>query len=128
MFEKSLVLEILEQIDFAVSRIMSSCENIKIADDFIASNDGMLRLESACMLLSTIGESIKNLDKKTEGILLIKYPSIEWKKIMGMRDIIVHHYFDIDAETVWDAVQNKLPELKLVIEKMIDDEKHHSCI
>ncbi|MDR1719784.1 MAG: DUF86 domain-containing protein [Dysgonamonadaceae bacterium] len=42
------------------------------------------------------------------------------EKGMGMRDIIVHHYFDIDIETVFDVVRNKLPELKNAIAKMKD--------
>ncbi|MDL2230981.1 DUF86 domain-containing protein [Bacteroidales bacterium OttesenSCG-928-L19] len=122
MHENNLIIEILRQLEFAVNRIIDSCENIKTANDFNISNDGILRLESTCMLLSTIGESVKNIDKRTEGKLLIKYPTIEWKKIMGMRDMIVHHYFDIDIETIWDVVQNKLPELIIVLEKMITDE------
>ncbi|MDR1747408.1 MAG: DUF86 domain-containing protein [Tannerella sp.] len=118
MPDDKLIAEILKQIDFAIDRVITSCENITVADDFATSSDGMLRLESACMLISTIGESIKNIDKRTDGKLLANYPSIEWKKVMGMRDIIVHHYFDIDTETVFDVVRNKLPELKTVIEKM----------
>lgn len=39
-------------------------------------------------------------------MLLDKYPAIEWKKIMGMRDILSHHYFDIDAEIVFTFVMN----------------------
>jgi len=123
MPENKLIIEILRQIDFAVDRVISSCENIGDANDFALSNDGMLRLESACMLLITIGESVKSLDKRTEGKLLSLYPSMEWKKIMGMRDIIVHHYFDINAEIVFDVVKNKLPALKLIIDKMINDYK-----
>lgn len=121
MLENKLIIEILRQIDFAIERVILSCKNISDANDFAMSNDGMLRLESSCMLLSTIGESIKNLDKHTKGKLLVLYPSIEWNKIMGMRDVIVHHYFEIDVEIVFDVVKNKLPALKLIIDKMIDD-------
>ena len=45
---------------------------------------------------------------------------------MGMRDIIAHHYFDIDAEIVFDVVKNKLPALKLIIDKMINDVEQYS--
>jgi uncharacterized protein with HEPN domain len=62
----------------------------------------MERLESTCMLLFALGESIKNIDKRTDKKFLIKYQSIEWKKIMQMRDIIVHHYFDIDIKMIFD--------------------------
>lgn len=40
---------------------------------------------------------------------------------MGMRDIIAHHYFDIDAEVVFDVMKNNLPAVKEVIDKMISD-------
>ena len=123
MPDKELIAEILSQIIFAIKRIILMCENINEPDDFAISNDGMMRLESTCMLLCTIGESIKNLDKHTEKQLLKHYKSVEWKSVMGMRDIIVHHYFDIDAQIVFDAVKNKLPELQSVIEQMIKDVK-----
>ncbi|MDR1719783.1 MAG: hypothetical protein LBR67_06660 [Dysgonamonadaceae bacterium] len=59
MPDNKLIFEMLEQIDFAMDRIISSFENITLTDDFATSNEGLLRLESACMLISTIGESIK---------------------------------------------------------------------
>ena len=124
MLNTELITEILNQIDFAIKRIISTCENINDSDDFALSNDGMLRLESSCMLLSTIGESVKNLDKHTEKKLLKHYKSINWKKVMGTRDVIVHHYFDIDAEIVFNIVKNKLPELQTVVEQIIKDMKN----
>jgi len=75
------------------------------------------------MKLFTVGEESKNIDKRTDKKLLNEYPSIEWKKIMGMRDIIVHQYFDIDTEMVFDVVKNKLPDLKNVISQMVIDLK-----
>ncbi len=61
----------------------------------------MEKLDSICMPLIAIGESLKKLDKITEGKLFKKYPDIEWKKAIGMRNIISHQYFDIDAEAVF---------------------------
>ncbi|MDR2232698.1 MAG: DUF86 domain-containing protein [Tannerella sp.] len=121
MHDNEINKEILRQINFAIERVISSCERIHTFEDFALTNDGLLRLESACMLISTIGESVKNLDKRTHGTLLKNYHSIEWKKITGMRDIIAHHYFDIDTEIVFDVVKNKLPKLQIVIEKIIND-------
>ena len=43
---------------------------------------------------NAVGESIKNLDKITNKILLKKYVEFEWKRAIGMRDILTHHYFD----------------------------------
>jgi uncharacterized protein with HEPN domain len=121
MFNKELILNILQQIEYAIDRILATSETVKIPDDYATSTTGMERLESTCMLLTAIGESVKNLDKRTEKKYLTTYKSIEWKKIMGMRDIIVHHYFDIDIEMVFDIVKNKIPDLKEVISQMVKD-------
>jgi len=57
--------------------------------------------------------------------LIEKYTDIEWKKIAGLRDILIHAYFGIDIEIVWDVIQNKLPELKdqisLILSKIKND-------
>lgn len=81
----------------------------------------MEKFDSICMLLITIGENLKNLDKVTHGQLLSEYPEIEWKKVKGLRDIISHQYFDINADAIFDVCQTKLPELRLVIDKMLMD-------
>ena len=121
MFDKELITDTLKQIEYAVNRILSTADTIKTPNDYALTTTGTERLESTCMLLSAIGESIKNIDKRTDKKLLSNYQSIEWKKIMGMRDIIVHHYFDIDIEVVFDVVKNKLPDLKTVISQIIID-------
>ena len=68
-------------------------------------------LDSIAMSLLAIGEGLKNIDKLTNGTLLIQYPMIEWKKIKGLRDILSHHYFDINAEIIFDICTYKLDEL-----------------
>lgn len=72
---------------------------------------GMERLESTCMLLIAIGESIKGIDKITGKDLLPLYPEVDWKGAMGIRDIIAHHYFELDAEVVFNVVKNEFPNL-----------------
>lgn len=68
-----------------------------------------------------IGESIKGIDKITQKKLLINYPEVDWKGTMGIRDIIAHHYFDLDEAIVFDVVKNKLPGMLSTINKMIND-------
>ena len=81
----------------------------------------MERLDSTCMLLLAIGESIKGIDKMTQKRLFPNYPEVDWKGVMGIRDIIAHHYFDIDESIVFDVVKNKLPGMLETINKMIED-------
>lgn len=73
------------------------------------------------MLFIAVGESLKGLDKVTQKELLSSYPSIEWKKIMGFRDIIAHHYFDIDAEEIWWVLEHELNPLLDTIKEMIKE-------
>ena len=72
----------------------------------------MEKLDAACMVLIAIGETVKNLDKITEKKLLPIYPAIPWKNVMGIRDIIAHHYFEVDADVVFEIVNKQLASLK----------------
>lgn len=101
----------LKQIESAILRIMQRTQEVSCADDFLLSPFGMEKLDSVCMLLIAIGEGLKNIDKQTEGKLLPLYPSVPWRDIKGMRDIIAHHYFDIDADEVYNIVSQELQPL-----------------
>lgn len=72
------------------------------------------------MRLQTIGESLKNVEKRNKDFLS-KYPEIEWKEIMKLRDIISHHYKELNADTVFYACKEDLPILEKVIDRIIKD-------
>ena len=118
-WKKSLALDILYDIQSAIDRLQKRTEHIHDVDDFLGSSEGMILLDATCMLLIAIGESLKNLDKVTEGKLLLTYPSIPWKQVKGMRDIISHHYFDVDPAQVLWIVTNEINPLKAAIEHFI---------
>ena len=109
--KQELAYNMLKQIESAILRIMQRTQEISCADDFLLSPFGMEKLDSVCMLLIAIGEGLKNIDKQTEGKLLPLYPSVPWRDIKGMRDIIAHHYFDIDADEVYNIVSQELQPL-----------------
>ncbi len=119
MYDSELVLEILRQIYQAAQTILNRFQPVKTVSDFVDSPAGMEKLDSLCMLLIAIGEALKNLDKTTNKSLLRRYPQIDWKKAKGMRDIISHHYFETDAEVIYDVCKNHIPELAQTINKMI---------
>ena len=70
--------------------------------------------------LEIIGEAVKKLSSEFKD----KYKGIEWKNMSGMRDKLIHDYFWIDYELVWDVVENKIPLLKGQIEKIFEENKN----
>jgi uncharacterized protein with HEPN domain len=121
MFDKNLVVSILKQIDEALEKIAGRTERIRSADDFTGSPAGLEKLDSICMLFMAIGEALKNIDKITEGALLSQYPEIDWKGAIGFRDLIAHHYFDIDAEQVFWICAHEVRPLSATIKRMIEE-------
>ena len=75
-------------------------------------------LDGVCMKLIAVGESIKNLDKLTTGGLLVHYPQISWREVMGVRDIIVHHYFEVDADVIFNTVKENIPVLLEILKQI----------
>ena len=121
MYDKELVLETLKQIVNSIYIVLKRFSFIKNPDDFVKTEEGLEKLDSICMQLIAIGEGLKKIDKITEGTLLTKYSQVEWNKAKRMRDIIAHHYFDIDEEIVFTVCQKHLPLMLEVIKKMIED-------
>ena len=121
MFDKELVSSILSEIEAALLKIQKRSAAANNASYFTDSVEGMEKLDGICMLFMAVGEGIKNIDKMTEGKLFEKYPSIDWEGVKGFRDIIAHHYFDIDAEQVFWIIKNELKPLSETISKILGD-------
>ena len=116
-----MVLSMLEDIKFSIELILKRFETINSSDDFLADENGLEKLDSISMRLVAIGEGFKNIDKLTEQKLLKNYPNINWKGVKGVRDILSHHYFDIDAETIFVICDSHLEDLLSVTKNMIVD-------
>ena len=120
MYDREIVLEILQQIHDAARRVLLRFDPISKVEDFTESEEGMEKLDGIAMLLIAIGESLKNIDKLTDKSLLGRHPEIDWKGAKGMRDIISHHYFDIDAEEIFWVCKHQMKPLANTIAKIIE--------
>ncbi len=73
--------------------------------------------DSVARRLEIIGEATKNLPEDFK----IKHPEIPWRKITGMRDNLIHEYFNFDEELVWNVLINYIPEFKKQISDLLND-------
>lgn len=121
MYDKELVVSILKNILWSLEQITRRFQSIQSSENFLKDDLGLEKLDSICMRLINTGEALKEIDKLTEGSLLAHYSDIDWKKAKGLRDIITHHYFDIDTETVFVVCKERIPEMQKVIQRIVED-------
>lgn len=86
----------------AIERIQTYTEKL----DYAKFVDDTLKQDAVIRQLEIIGEAAKNLSREFKDKV-----DLPWKDIMGMRDVAIHEYFDIDIETVWDTVVHDIPPL-----------------
>lgn len=125
-FNIEIAIVNLRNIKKVLELINERRANVASADDFLHSPDGMMRLDAICMNLIAIGEATKSLDKITKGELLPLYPEIYWSGVMRMRDKIAHHYFEIDTDVVFQTIEEDIPLMLPVINKILNDLENES--
>jgi uncharacterized protein with HEPN domain len=94
----------LEDILEASRKIRSYTEGLS----YEAFRESPMVADAVIRNLEVIGEAIKQLPEP----LRAQYPDIPWKRIAGLRDILIHAYFGIDFEVIWDLITTKLPDLQ----------------
>ena len=81
-------------------------------------NDRM-RIDAVVRNFEVIGEAVKNLSDD----LKMQFPATDWKAVAGFRDTLIHGYFGIDMEILWDIIVHKIPVLQKEIAAIIAHEK-----
>lgn len=121
MYDTAGLTEQLEDVLTALERIPRRFAGIDSAEAFEQSEEGRDRLDAICMILIAVGEAFKQIDRKTEGRLLVRYPEVEWRGVIGVRNVIAHGYFDIDVEQVFSICRQDIPALIETVRKMIKE-------
>jgi uncharacterized protein with HEPN domain len=106
--------EYLRHILDECSYIVSVSENL-LLKDFL--EDETLK-RAVVRSLEIIGEATK----KIPADIKIKYNTIQWKNMAGMRDRLIHDYFGVNYSIVWDVMKNKIPDLHIQISEVLKEE------
>jgi uncharacterized protein with HEPN domain len=105
----------LEDIDNAISSITAYSRDMSFT---VFSGDRKTR-EAVILNFIILGEAIKKLPPA----IIAEYPDIPWKEFAGMRDRLVHDYFQVDAEIVWETIRQDLPLLSTAIKDLLKKER-----
>ncbi|MEA3315662.1 MAG: HepT-like ribonuclease domain-containing protein [Campylobacterota bacterium] len=110
--DKANLNELIKFILESLKLIKSRFKTINSSDDFLKDDDGLMRLDAISMRLQAIGEALKNIDKRDREFLLKIASETYWSNIIKTREILSHHYIDIDSEIIYFICDEKLEELE----------------
>jgi uncharacterized protein with HEPN domain len=116
-----MIISTLEDIIYSIELINKRFKDIKVSDDFLKDDKGLEKLDGISMRLIAIGEGFKNIDKLSDRKILVNYSKIPWKEVKGIRDILSHHYFDLNSETIFDICKNDIYDLLDVSKQIKSD-------
>jgi len=104
---RAFINHILDEVNYII-------EETKDLDyDSLMSNETLKR--ALIRSLEIIGEATKNLSKEFRD----GHPNIEWKEMAGLRDKLIHYYFGVDWDTVWDVIKEEIPKLENKLKKLL---------
>ena len=99
----------------AITKIESYIKGL----DFDAFIQNEMIIDAVLRNLEVIGEAAKNIPEDIRE----RYSKIPWKRIVGLRNIVIHGYFGVDLENIWKIITENIPEVKPTIIEILDKQK-----
>lgn len=87
--------------------------------DYEGFSENEMVIDAVIRNFEVIGEAINNIPDEIRR----KYPDVEWSEAVGFRNVLIHNYFGLDTEAVWDTIKENIPELKKHIEQTLNAEQ-----
>lgn len=114
MYKRDFIVFLEDAIN-SIEKIEKYLQNIEFED--FCKNEMMV--DAVIRNLEVLGEAIRNVPQEIKD----RYPEIEWKEAIGFRNILIHNYFGIDLETIWETIKKDIPKFKKEIEEILKIEK-----
>ena len=121
MYDEEIVLDLLGKMAELTERIRARFKEVTSVSVLTGSSAGVEKLDLLLMPLIVIGELVTKIDHITKQALFEKYPQIPWREIKGLRNVVAHNYYEVNAEEIFDTCKNDIPKLAKTIKQIISD-------